>query len=155
MIVGSPVELGITQAMSCDSKICADVSWALNGATIGRLFLDPQTTVGDVKGMLEEPAKTPSEFLETLCDGSKLDDPVCMCIFAPSVALLAVRREPPALMSFLKVVWIRQLLDGSYWNSAAERRDVKVAAYIVATDQAGVQVNQQDTLWDRCSYLWC
>ncbi|CAE7645908.1 Hace1 [Symbiodinium sp. CCMP2456] len=144
----------ITEAMSWDSKVCADVSWALTGATISRLFLDPQTTVGDLKEILEEPAKTPSEFLEILCDGSKLDDPVCMCVFAPSVALLAIRREPPALLSFLKVVWIGQLLDGSYWSSAAEWRDVKVAAYIVAADQIGVQVNQQDTLWDRCSFIF-
>eukprot|EP00439_Symbiodinium_sp_Y106_P003746 s5079_g1.t1 len=73
------------------------------------------------------------------------------CCFACRSPRAACAHE--LLESGLDTPVARRLL-GSYWNSAAERRDVKVAAYIVATDQAGVQVNQQDTLWDRCSFIF-
>ncbi|CAE7444256.1 unnamed protein product [Symbiodinium sp. CCMP2592] len=98
----------MSKTMGCQSRVCAEVSWALSGTTITRLFLDPHTTVGKLKTMLETPAKTPSEFLEILCDGSKLKDSACTSSFvafaSPSVALLAVRREPPKLIGFLKEV---------------------------------------------------
>ena len=65
----------MSSTMDCESRVHAEVSWALTGTTISRQFLDPLTTVGKLKEMLEGPAKTPSEFLELLCAGSKLKDP--------------------------------------------------------------------------------
>lgn len=145
--------------MDCESRVHAEVSWALTGTTISRQFLDPLTTVGKLKEMLEGPAKTPSEFLELLCAGSKLKDSACASNFvaSPSVALLAVRREPPKLVGFLKEVW-QKLLHGSLFcrsqSIALESRDAWLASYIVASDRAGIQVNQLDTSWDDFDD-WC
>ncbi|CAE7928908.1 ANKRD2 [Symbiodinium sp. KB8] len=141
--------------MSRDDKVSADISWAMTGAPIGTFILDPGTTVSELKAMLEVPAKTPWEYLELLCDGVVLRGSDCVLhTFArsPDVDLSVMRKEPPRLVDFLKQSREQEF---NAWPTcqkkdlmATERRDVRVAKYIMEADRDGSQVNSKDTRWD-------
>ncbi|CAE7559759.1 unnamed protein product [Symbiodinium sp. CCMP2456] len=141
--------------MSCDDKVCAHVSWAMTGAPIGTFTLDPGTRVSELKEMLEVPARTPLEYLELLCDGVVLSDfarVVHTFARSPHVDLHVMRKEPPRLVDFLKESREQEF---KTWPTcqkkdlmATERRDVRVAKYIMEADWDGSQLNSKDTWWD-------
>ena len=105
---------------------------------------------------MEAPAKTPVEFLELLCNGEVLRDVSCIShTFARTgyVELLAFRTEPPKLLEFLKVTRAHRF---TIWDAdtdreflAMERKDVRIAKYIMAADRDGSIVNERDAWWQE------